>query len=157
MLFESRALYQTVGTVTLGGTVELALGAKVRREGKDLVIITWGTMVQQALAAASALSDRGHDVAVLDLRWLNPLDEEAIAAAVNACGRVLVVHEANQTMGFGAEVAARIAEQLGAHLKAPVRRLGARDTRMPASPALQAALLPNADAIVSAALPLLNV
>ncbi|MDB5927121.1 MAG: transketolase [Betaproteobacteria bacterium] len=157
MLFEARALYQTAGTVTLSGPVEPALGAKVRREGKDLVIITWGTMVQQALAAASALSDRGHDVAVLDLRWLNPLDEEAIASAVKACGRVLVVHEANQTMGFGAEVAARIAEQLGAHLKAPVRRLGARDTRIPASPALQAALLPNADAIVSAALPLLNV
>ena len=156
ILFEARALYQTPGTVTLGGAIESACGAKMRREGKDLVIVSWGATVHDALSAARSLSERGHDVGVLDLRWLSPLDDDAIAAAVVSCGRVLVVHEANQTMGFGAEVAARIAERHGPHLKSPVRRLGTPDTRIPASPVLQTALLPRAPAIVTAALSMLE-
>lgn len=156
ILFEARALYQTPGTVTLGGAIESACGAKMRREGKDLVIISWGATVHDALSAARSLSERGHDVGVLDLRWLSPLDDDAIAAAVVSCGRVLVVHEANQTMGFGAEVVTRIAERLSTHLKSPVRRLGTPDTRIPASPVLQTALLPRAPAIVTAALSMLE-
>ena len=151
ILFEARAHYQMAGTVRLGGGVEPARGAVLRRPGTDLAIISWGTMVHAALAAATTLAASGHQVAVLDLRWLAPLDEDAIAAAVKTCGRVLVVHEANRTMGFGAEIAARIAERLSSHLKQPVRRLGCRDSRMPAAPILQAALLPNTDAIVAAA------
>jgi len=156
ILFEARALYQTSGTVSLGGAIESACGAKMRRRGKDLVIISWGVAVPEALSAARSLSERGHDVGVLDLRWLSPLDDDAIAAAVASCGRVLIVHEANQTMGFGAEVAARIAERHSAQLRSPVRRLGARDTRIPASPVLQAALVPRADAIMSEALSMLG-
>ena len=156
ILFEARALYQTSGPVVLGGPVEAARGAKLRRSGKDLVIVTWGAIVHQALAAAEKLATRGCAVAVLDLRWLAPLDDDAIAAAVAACGRVLILHEANQTMGFGAEVAARIAERWSAQLKCPVRRLGTGDTRIPASPALQAALIPDADTIAAAVLTMLD-
>lgn len=156
ILFEARALYQTSGPVVLGGPVEAARGAKLRRSGKDLVIVTWGAIVHQALAAAEKLATRGCAVAVLDLRWLAPLDDDAIAAAVAACGRVLILHEANQTMGFGAEVAARIAERWSAQLKCPVRRLGTRDARIPASPALQAALIPDADTIAAAVLTMLD-
>lgn len=156
ILFEARALYQTTGTVTLGGAIENACGAKVRRKGKDLAIISWGVAAQEALSAARSLLERGHDVGVLDLRWLCPLDDDAIAAAVASCGRVLIIHEANQTMGFGAEVAARIAERHSAHLKRPVRHLGTPDTRIPASPVLQAALLPRADAIVRESLSMLE-
>src|SRR5450759_4153553 len=156
ILFEDSVLYQISGKVTLGGAVEPARGAKLRRPGKDLAIISWGTAVHDALSAAHTLADRGYDVGVLDLRWLSPLDDDAIAAAVVSCGRVLVVHEANQTMGFGAEVAARIAERLSSHLKSPVRRLGTPDMRMPASPVLQAALLPRANAIVTEALSILE-
>lgn len=156
ILFEARALYQMSGTVRLGGDVEAARGAVLRRQGTDLAIITWGTTVHAALAAATRLADGGHQVGVLDLRWLAPLDEDAITAAVKASGRVLIVHEANQTMGFGAEIAARIGEHLSSRLKHPVRRLGSRDSRMPAAPILQAALLPNVDAIVAAALEMLE-
>lgn len=156
ILFEPRALYQTMGTVTLGGAIETACGAKMRRTGKDLVIISWGVAVHDALSAARSLAKRGHDVGVLDLRWLSPLDDDAIAAAVASCGRVLIVHEANQTMGFGAEVAARIAERYSSRLRSPVRRLGTPYTRIPASPVLQAALLPRAPAIVTAALSVLE-
>ncbi|GIK86752.1 MAG: hypothetical protein KJ018_14230 [Burkholderiales bacterium] len=152
ILFEARALYAMRGPVRFGGAVEPAAGARLRRDGGDLAIVTWGTRVHAALAAAERLAARGHAASVLDLRWLAPLDDEALAAAVQASGRVLVVHEANRTMGFGAEVAARIAERHASSLACPVRRLGAPDTRMPAAPALQAALLPDADAIVGAAL-----
>lgn len=156
ILFEARGLYQSTGRVTVGGPIEQANGAKLRRAGKDLVIISWGSMVHEALAAAQTLADQGHEVGVLDLRWLAPLDDDAIAAAVDACGRVLVVHEANQTMGFGAEIVARVAERFSTKLKSPVRRLGTPDTRIPASPILQSALLPRADAIVSEALSVLR-
>lgn len=120
----------------------------MRRSGGDAVIITWGTMVHRSLEAASLLAAEGVDVGVLDLRWLAPLDEAAIAAAVRAAhGRVIVVHEANRTGGFGAEIAARIAEHLLYELDAPIMRLATPDVRMPAAPELQAALIPTAEAI----------
>ena len=105
-----------------------------------------------AEAAADALAGRGVHAAVADLRWLNPLDEEAIERLVRAgTDRVLIVHEANVTGGFGAEIAARIGEQHFDYLDAPVRRVGVPDVRIPPAPALQAALLPSAAAIERAA------
>jgi 2-oxoisovalerate dehydrogenase E1 component len=109
-------------------------------------------MVLRALAAADTLARSGIEAAVLDLRWLNPIDDEAIAQAVRqGGGRVLVVHEANRTAGLGAEIAARIAETHLDELDAPVARLAAPDTRIPASPALQQSLIPGTAAIVAAA------
>ncbi|MBD0282116.1 MAG: hypothetical protein ICV69_07995 [Thermoleophilaceae bacterium] len=108
----------------------------------------WGPVALAAEEAAEALAGRGIEATVVDLRWLAPLDDEAIAAAVGRTNRVLIAHEANVTGGFGAEIAAFIGER---HFDAPVRRVGAPDVRLPAAPALQAALLPSADSIARAA------
>src|SRR3546814_1292351 len=92
---------------------------------------------------------RSLNVAVLDLRWLSPIDDAAIAAIVARTGRVLVVHEASQTGGFGAEIAARISERNDAFLSAPVRRLGSLDFCMPALPALQNDVIPTTPKFVA--------
>src|SRR5262249_46791016 len=101
VLFESRALYQDEQSVQLGGALEPVGGARLRCGGDDLTIISWGKMARTAVAAASLLAERGVRAAVLDLRWLAPLDEDAIGEAVGHNKRALVVHEANLTGGFG--------------------------------------------------------
>lgn len=151
VLFESRALYQTKAEVRLGGQLEGLGGAHRVRDGHDAAIITWGAARHVALAAAEALAAEGLEVAVLDLRWLAPLDEEAIAAVVvDSGGRVVVAHEANITGGFGAEIAARITEHHFDLLDAPVIRVGAPDVRIPSAPSLQRELIPTPDTISSA-------
>lgn len=148
MLFESRALYQERGEVRLDGAVEPVGGARLRRTGDDLAIVTWGAMLHEALEAAELLAAEGVAASVLDLRWLRPLDVEAIERVVQAAsGRVLVVHEATRTGGFGAEVAAHVQEHCFDVLDGPVARLGGADVRMPSAPALQRALVPDAAAI----------
>ena len=148
VLIEGRGLYQRRAEVDFDRTPEPMGTARLARPGSDLAIITWGTSVPEAMEAADQAAATGIETAVLDLRWLSPLDETAIASVVARCGgRVLIVHEANRTGGVGAEIAARITE---ADRSALVRRLGAPDIRMPASPVLQAALLPKAGAILSA-------
>lgn len=120
-------------------------------------MISWGAMSLETEAAAAALAVEGIEATVLDLRWLAPLDDEAIADAVaTSGGRVLIVHEANETGGFGAEIASRISSRQFSALSAPVRRLATPDVRIPASPVLQEALIPNAGAIVVAARQLLS-
>jgi len=157
IIIEARALYQRKAEVKLGGPLQAAAGAAWRRRGTDLSIISWGTTVDTALAAAERLQEQGIDAGVLDLRWLAPLDDAALEAALDAGnGRLLIVHEANVTGGVGAEIAARIAERHGEKLKAAVRRVGAPDTRMPAAPNLQAAILPSVDRMVEAAAKLLG-
>jgi 2-oxoisovalerate dehydrogenase E1 component len=150
ILFEARSLYQTAGPVRRDAPVEPASGARLRRSGAGLAIITWGTMVGAAVAAAEELAARDLSVSVLDLRWLRPLDSEAIAEVVrSASGAVLILHEANLTGGFGAEVAAHIQEAHFDLLDAPVTRLGCPDVRIPSAPALQRALIPGVDEIVA--------
>lgn len=149
MLIEARALYQRREAVDFDRTPDPMGKARLLRDGTDLAIVAWGTAVPEALDAAEQLFGAGIKAAVLDLRWLSPLDEAAIAAVVAQCkGRVLIVHEANRTGGVGAEIAARISES---YRGATVRRLGTPDSRIPASPLLQAALLPKAPAILAAA------
>ncbi len=149
VLIEARALYQRREAVAFDKKPDPIGKAKLVRDGRDLAIVTWGTSVLEAMQAGDQLSAAGIDAAVLDLRWISPLDEAAVQALVERCGgRVLIVHEANRTGGVGAEIAARITER---QPKAIVRRLAAPDVRIPASPVLQAALLPKADAIVAAA------
>lgn len=150
VLFEARTLYGTTGQIQLGGSIEAAEGAQWRREGTDVCIVGWGQVLREAVKAAEQLGATGISVGVLDLRWLAPLDEAELAKAVQKYGRVVIVHEANSTGGFGAEVAARIAEQYWDQLKGPVVRVAAPDIRMPASPVLQRALLPNAESIMAA-------
>ena len=152
IVIESRSLYQTKGEVRLLDSAPPIGGAAFRRRGGDLAIISWGPMCLEAEKAASSLAADGIEATVLDLRWLSPLDQDAIAEAVLAGGgRVLIVHEANLTGGFGAEVAARIGEHLFSQLSAPVRRLATPDVRIPAAPSLQRALIPGVAAIAAAA------
>lgn len=160
ILFEARALYQIKGDLVVdGAAAQPAAGARQRRSGSDVAILCWGTMVAAAMEAATQLEADGIDATVLDLRWLSPLDEDAIAAVIERCGRVVIAHEANLTGGFGAEIAARIATGTLAgweHAAIPIARVGAPDTRMPAAPSLQAALLPNGATIAAAARSLLS-
>jgi 2-oxoisovalerate dehydrogenase E1 component len=150
IIVEARGLYQTKGEVDPGLDDEVGR-AKLRREGSDALIVTWGTMVAPSIAAADALTASGIKTSVLDLRWLSPLDEDALKRAVNAArGQVLIVHEAVRTGGFGAEIACRIRELSGDGNYTRVRRLTTADVRMPASPVLQSALIPSAKAIEAA-------
>ncbi|SDV48984.1 alpha-ketoacid dehydrogenase subunit beta [Chitinasiproducens palmae] len=121
---EHKELWGLRGEVALAGahTDAAELGkAAVRREGSDLTVVTWSRTVHEALAAAETASDAGIDVEVIDLRTLWPWDRDAVFASARKTGRVLVAHEAVQVSGFGAEIAASVAE----HTEARVARLGA--------------------------------
>jgi 2-oxoisovalerate dehydrogenase E1 component len=152
ILIESRSLYLMKGYVDTNAAKESAGGARVRKAGKDLAIITWGKNVPMVLEAAEELQAEGISVSVLDLRWLNPLDEKSMAEIVGASsGKLLIVHEANKTGGFGAEVSARLSENYPGLLTAPIKRLATLDSRIPSSPILQGALIPSVTKIVEAA------
>jgi 2-oxoisovalerate dehydrogenase E1 component len=118
--------------------------AAVRRDGADVTVLTWGALVQRSLLAAERASREGIDVRVIDLRTIAPYDWEGIAEAVRATSRVVVAHEDQLTCGFGAELAARIADELFDHLDAPVKRVGALDCPVAYSPILEEAILPQA-------------
>jgi len=124
--------------------------AAVRREGTDISVITYGATVQQSLEAARTMEEKGVSVEVIDLRTLNPLDDEAMFQSARKTGKVLVVHEDTLTAGFGAELAARISKDCFEYLDGPVMRVGALDTPVPYSPPLEDAMLPNKEKIVSA-------
>jgi 2-oxoisovalerate dehydrogenase E1 component len=152
VIIESRALYQTKSVVAITSEAEPVGLARLRRPGKDIALISWGAMVERCVVAATQLEIGGVDAAVLDLRWLNPLDETALTNAVQAAGgRALIVHEAVRTGGFAGEIMTRIRELLPSKAL-NLRRLATPDVRIPASPILQASLLPNADTISAAAL-----
>ncbi|MCY4659456.1 MAG: thiamine pyrophosphate-dependent enzyme [Acidobacteria bacterium] len=116
--------------------------AAVRRPGRDVVILTWGALVQRSLLAAERASEDGIDAMVVDLRTIAPYDWDGIAQAVKATNRVVVAHEDQLTCGFGAEIAARIADELFEHLDAPVKRVAALDCPVAYSPVLEEAILP---------------
>ena len=158
VIFEARGLYQTSGPVRTSDSVQPIGKADLKKSGTDAVIITWGTMVRHALEAANALDDEGSRVGVLDLRWLSPLDEEAIRQAVRAAGgRVVVAHEANLTGGFGGEIVARLHEMFEDTLPLRVKRIAAPDIRMPASPVLAQQLAPGARTLEAATRSLLSI
>jgi len=151
IIIESRALYLDKGIVDFDAPVQDVGGARLRRVGGDAVIVTWGRITSTALESAEQLALEGIDVSVLDLRWLSPLDEEALIGAVRASsGRVVVLHEANETGGFGGEVVARLAQRAFDDLAGPVQRLGLPDVRVAASPVLQQAVFPSVDRVKEA-------
>src|SRR6202521_3527065 len=119
--------------------------AKIVQPGTDLSVITYGAVVPRALQAAQKL-EREHQVSVelIDLRCLNPFDWEAIAASVKKTNRALIAYEDSLSWGYGAEIAARIADQLFHHLDAPVKRVAATDTFVAYQPILENAILPQA-------------
>ena len=124
--------------------------AAVRREGADVLVVTWGAVVQRTLVAAHQAEKHGVHVTVLDLRTIMPYDWEAIASHVKRVNRIVVAHEDQLTCGFGAEIAARVAGELFEHLDAPVRRVGALDTPVAYCPGLEEAILPQTADILAA-------
>lgn len=128
------------------GLVEIGKAA-VRRPGNDVTIVTFGAMVQRALAAAEALAGEGLSAEVIDLRSLLPWDREAVIQSVQRTGRLLVLHEAPRTGGVGGELAAEIGECCFEWLDAPVTRLAAEDVPVPFHPDLERAVLPSVEAI----------
>src|SRR5215218_1799696 len=140
---EHKGLYRYVkGEVPEGEyVVELGKG-RIAREGEEMTVITYGSGVHLALEAAEALDE---SIEVIDLRSLCPLDTEAILASARKTGKVLVAHEATQSCGVGAEVAALVAAEAFEDLDAPVRRLTAPDVPIPFSPPLEQAVLPQLD------------
>jgi 2-oxoisovalerate dehydrogenase E1 component beta subunit len=122
----------------------------VHRAGDDLAVVTWGAMVYTAAEAARQLEADDVSVEILDLRTLIPWDREAVLASVERCSKVLVLHEDTRTGGFGAEIAATIAEEAFEHLDAPVKRLAAPDTPVPFSPPLEKAYIPQVEDVAAA-------
>jgi 2-oxoisovalerate dehydrogenase E1 component len=122
----------------------------VRRDGTDVVVFTWGALVQRTLLAAQQAQKEGISVRVVDLRTIVPCDWEGIAEHVRAASRVVVAHEDQLTCGFGAEIAAYVAEHLFDVLDAPVKRVGAMDTPVAYCPDLEEEILPQASDVLRA-------
>jgi 2-oxoisovalerate dehydrogenase E1 component beta subunit len=120
------------------------------REGRDLTFVTWGAMTREVLAAADALAGDGVSATVIDVATVKPLDMTTILTAVEKTGRCVIVHEAPLTAGFGAEVAARLAEHGLTTLMAPVQRVAGYDTVMPL-PRLEMHYMPGKSRILAAA------
>jgi pyruvate/2-oxoglutarate/acetoin dehydrogenase E1 component len=147
---EARMLYPLKGAVRLDAEIDPMGGARTVREGSDVTIVSWSRMVHVACQAAESLATEGISAEVIDLRWLNPLDMDSVNRSIAKTGRLVVTHEANRTVGFGAEIAARAAETCHEVLLAPVQRVAFPDAPMPAAPTLQVALLPNRESVVEA-------
>lgn len=124
--------------------------AATRREGTDVTVVTYGYLVQQSLEAARAAEAKGISVEVIDLRTLNPLDEETIFASVRKTNKVVIAHEDSLTGGFGGEIAARIIAACFEHLDAPIARVAAKDCPVPYAPTLEDEVLPNKQNILEA-------
>jgi len=122
----------------------------VLREGRDVSIVAWGAMTCEAIEAATLLAVQGVSAEIIDVATLKPLDAETIVASVQKTGRCIIVHEAPLTGGFGAEIAARVAEQALLSLLAPIERVTGFDTVMPL-PRLEQHYLPSARQIAAAA------
>ncbi|HEX8384724.1 MAG TPA: thiamine pyrophosphate-dependent enzyme [Rubricoccaceae bacterium] len=128
LFFEHKALYRGLKGPVPEGDYATPLGvARVSRQGADLTVVTWGVGLSWALAEADEWAAKGREVEVVDLRTLVPWDREAVLASVRKTGRLVVLHEATRTAGFGAEVAAEVAEAAFAHLDAPPVRVGGAD------------------------------
>ncbi|GAB3269497.1 alpha-ketoacid dehydrogenase subunit beta [Kineosporia babensis] len=150
VVIENRTLYPGAkAEVQLNQPPQPIGGHRRRRRGDDVTVVTWGAISASVQAAADLVAAEGIGADVIEAVWLNPFDTEAVQDSVRRTGRLLVVHEANVTGGFGAEVVARVVEA-GVPLKAPPRRLGAQDTRIPAAVALAQAVLPQTAQIADA-------
>ncbi|MBC7343235.1 MAG: alpha-ketoacid dehydrogenase subunit beta [Clostridia bacterium] len=147
---EHKQLLNVSGEVPEGEYLVPLSQAEIKREGSDVTIVAWSWMVSKALAAAEILAKEGINAEVLDPRTLVPLDKEAILKSVGKTGKLVIVHEAVRTNGFGAEIAAIVADEGFDLLDAPIKRVTAPDTPIPFAPVLESAYLPNEEKIVKA-------
>src|SRR6201995_293294 len=152
LFFEHKFLYRRIKEVLPAEDYTVPLGkAIVRRAGKHLTIISYAAMMHTSLEAAEALAQEGIEAEVIDLRTLQPLDEETIIESVKKTNRCLVVHEDTKTGGIAGEIAALLCEKAFGHLDGPLLRVTALDTPVPYSPPLEEYFLPNAKKVFDAA------
>jgi pyruvate/2-oxoglutarate/acetoin dehydrogenase E1 component len=150
LYFEHKHLYRRIKDEVPDERYTVPFGeARTHREGDDISLITWGAMVYTADEAAQKLEGDGVSVEVLDLRTLAPWDKDAVLRSVAKTSKALVLHEDTLTGGFGAEIAATIAEDAFENLDAPVRRIAAPDTPVPFSPPLEKAFIPQVEDVVA--------
>jgi acetoin:2,6-dichlorophenolindophenol oxidoreductase subunit beta len=156
IFFQHKRLFSQTGNVPEGEYL-IPLGkGEIKREGNDVTIITYSRMTYLSLEAAEQLDRQGISAEVVDLRTLKPLDFKLITESIKKTFHAIIVHEACLTGGFGAEIAARIGEELFDYLDAPVLRIGAKDTPIPFSPALENFVLPQTENIVEGVKKVLN-
>ncbi|AWJ82219.1 alpha-ketoacid dehydrogenase subunit beta (plasmid) [Azospirillum brasilense] len=149
VVVENKALYALQGDIDVNAPREVGK-ARIDRAGRDATIVTYGATLYAARAAADRLAAEGIEAEIVDLRWIQPWDEEAVFASVAKTHRVVIAHEAVQAFGVGAEIAARIASDAFDDLDAPVLRVGAPFMPIAFAKTLEAAYLPDADRIVAA-------
>lgn len=150
IVVEQRGLYRGPREpVQTAAPISPVGGACVRRRGDDITIVSWSGMILRALDAAGRLEPLGISAEVIDARWLSPFDLDTVVDSVAKTGRLIIVHEANEFGGFGAEVAASVQRAAFFELDAPIVRIGLPDVRVPAAPSLQAALIPSAERITA--------
>src|SRR6202163_1343027 len=152
LFFEHKFLYRRIKEQIPEGDYTVPIGkAIVRREGRDLTIVSYAAMVHTSLEAAEQLAKQGIDAEVIDLRTLLPLDRETILASVRKTNKLLVVHEDTRTGGIAGEIAAVVTESAFEDLDGPIRRVTSLDTPVPYAPQLEEYFLPNAAKVVAAA------
>jgi 2-oxoisovalerate dehydrogenase E1 component beta subunit len=152
IFFEHKGLYRRIKEDLPREEYTVPIGkAKVVREGHDLSIITYGSMVWVALEAADKLAEEGASVEVVDLRTLLPLDRDTVCESVRTTSKVLLVHEDTRTAGMAGELAISITESVFEYLDGPILRVTAPDTPVPYSPPLEEAFLPNAAKVLEKA------
>ncbi|MFJ4263718.1 alpha-ketoacid dehydrogenase subunit beta [Paenarthrobacter nicotinovorans] len=147
IFMEPKSRYWQKGAVDTTSDDDRPTGARVAREGRHLTLVAWGAMVSRCIQVAELAAEDGIDVEVLDLRWLKPIDAEALARSVGKTRRAVVVHEAPLTSGLGAEVAQLITQQCFDTLKAPVERVTGFDVPYPSGD-LEDEYIPNIDRIL---------
>ena len=157
VFFEHKGLYNTKGPLSDDEEHLTPLhGARVVREGSHATIAAYGLMVHRSLEAADALAAEGHQVEVIDLRSIVPLDCATVIDSVKKTSRLLTVEESPRIGGIGAEIAARVSEEAFHYLDAPISRLGALHVPTPFSPGLEEAVIPSVTQIRDALLRLLS-
>ncbi|HZB20989.1 MAG TPA: alpha-ketoacid dehydrogenase subunit beta [Blastococcus sp.] len=149
IFFEPKRRYWEKAEVDTGATPDPLHQARVLRAGTDVTVAAYGPMVRVALDAATAAEEDGHQLEVIDLRSLSPLDTGTVLESVRRTGRLVVVHEAPSTLGMGAELAARVTEEAFYSLQAPVLRVTGFDTPYPSS-RLEEDYLPDLDRVLDA-------
>jgi pyruvate/2-oxoglutarate/acetoin dehydrogenase E1 component len=154
---EHKLLYRQKGLVASGEKALVPCGrARVAREGKHLTIVAWSWMTVEAAAAAAELAGMGVDAEVVDLRTLSPLDIGTVAESAKKTGKLLIVEEGCRTGGAAAEIGMQVFERVYDYLDAPIRRVASADVPVPASPALERAMIPGKEKIVEAAVQLVS-
>jgi pyruvate dehydrogenase E1 component beta subunit len=152
LFFEHKGLYRTKGPVSDDPELLVPFGvANVVRQGRSMTVVASGLMLGRALEAAERLAAEGLDLEVIDPRTLVPLDIETVIRSVEKTHRLLVVHEAVRTAGFGAEIAQQVQERAFFALDAPVWRVAGKDTPLPQDPELEQLCIPSTDEIADAA------